>query len=184
MQNYSEDAYRAFCDVWAPAVMTDLWRYIILYENGGLYADADITLVADLKDFIRSDDEFIVVYDDLKPCKNIFQGFIACVKGHPALKEAIDLTIGNILNRRYEKQGKNKHNVFMISGPSMFGNVVKKYQFTFLLHQVSKVDRILNASGETLMLAQCLKGSTVDHYGNLEYIYKDNPFVPLDVEGR
>ena len=182
MQNQSKDAYRAFGDVWAPAVKTDLWRYIILYENGGIYADADIKLVKNLKDFVCDDNELIVVYDDEIPCENIFQGFIACAKGHPALKEAVDLTISNILHRRYERNGDSKHNVFMISGPSMFGGIVKKYQCTYLLHQVDKVDKILNQSGETLMLPQCLKGYPIDHYGNLKYIYKDHPFVPLHIQ--
>ena len=179
MHDYSKEAHRAFNDVWAPAVKVDLWRYIILYEKGGIYADADIRLVKNLQDFIPIDEELIVVNDDLKPCRDIFQGFIACKKGHPALKEAVDLTISNILHRRYEKCGDTKHNVFMISGPSMFGGIIKKYPCTYLLHQVAKVDKILSRSGETLMLAQCLKGFSVDHYGNLKYIYKDNPFVPL-----
>lgn len=182
MQNQSKEAYRAFGDVWAPAVKADLWRYIVLYENGGIYADADIKLVRNLKDFICSDSELIVVYDDLRPCENLFQGFIACVKGHPALKEAVDLTISNILHRRYERNRDAKHNVFMISGPSMFGGIVKKYQSTYLLHQVDKVDKILSQSGDTLMHAQCLKGCPEDHYGNLKYIYKDSPFVPWRIE--
>ena len=128
MKNYSDKAYLAFNSVLAPAVKTDLWRYIILYENGGIYADSDIKLIENLDDFIYENDELLVVYDDIRPHSNVFQGFIACKKHHLALKEAIDVTIENILERRYEREGCIPHNVFMISGPSMFGNITNKIQ--------------------------------------------------------
>ena len=188
MRGYSDKVYEAFCSVTSPAVKADLWRYIILYEYGGVYADSDIRLISKLNDFIRDDDELIVVYDDKVPCNDVFQGFIACTPQHPVLKRAICVAADNILCRRYERDGDRPHNVFKISGPSMFGEIVRKYigKVRYLFHSTPDFTRDdhgpdvilehIDGIFRPIMVAQAnghRQGN--DHYSKLKNIYVDTP---------
>jgi mannosyltransferase OCH1-like enzyme len=52
---------------------TDLWRYCILYDTGGMYMDADSVLLNDI-DFIFDYDLLFVTNN--RGVKDIFNGFI------------------------------------------------------------------------------------------------------------
>ena len=50
-----------------PAARADLFRYCILYVNGGLWSDVDIVPLHPLKDLSKTSAELIVVHDGGMP---------------------------------------------------------------------------------------------------------------------
>jgi hypothetical protein len=81
------------------AFKADFWRYCILYKYGGVYSDAKATLLRDLDEIIRPDDELVLVRD--VPASCLLNAFIAAKPGHPLLKITIERCLHNIENRLY-----------------------------------------------------------------------------------
>ena len=99
------------------AFKADLWRYCILYREGGVYANIDSVLIKPLDTFLEG--PFVGVRD--RQPGSIYQGFIASEAGHPFLREAIDRVVWNVETRFY---GTDK---LEITGPDAFGQVIYKY---------------------------------------------------------
>eukprot|EP00980_Cylindrotheca_fusiformis_P001952 scaffold443_cov125-Cylindrotheca_fusiformis.AAC.1 len=85
------------------AFKADLFRYCALLIHGGVYADMDIMLEANLDLAIEPDIGFMVPQDepgtpvDLRMC--LWNGFIAAAPGHPYLAKVIETVVNNVRNR-------------------------------------------------------------------------------------
>ncbi|EOD35070.1 hypothetical protein EMIHUDRAFT_227827 [Emiliania huxleyi CCMP1516] len=64
------------------AARCDLWRALIIYKHGGVYADVDTTLLTPLSKLIRDDDEGL---SGIGQRGDLHQWFLACAPGHPLL---------------------------------------------------------------------------------------------------
>ena len=82
------------------AFRADLWRYCILYEYGGVYADIDSVCKMPLDDVLRSNDEFVVPMVTAAQPSAVFNAFICSTPGHPFLREAITHACNNILSNK------------------------------------------------------------------------------------
>jgi mannosyltransferase OCH1-like enzyme len=111
------------------AFKSDLFRYCLLYIQGGVYIDANKRLLKPLHQLIQPDTEMVLVMDrrvniigwNVHPdpmFQSIFQSFIATVPRHPFLQSCIEKSVENIENNYYGKTPLD------ITGPSMMG-----YQF-------------------------------------------------------
>ena len=69
----------------------DLWRYIQIYETGGIYLDADSLLIKCLDKNIIKEVDAIYLYD--KTQHNIHNGFFYSRKNSPIIKNVIDMMI-------------------------------------------------------------------------------------------
>lgn len=101
IKNHHNDEYLLLFDSYKKiAHKIDLWRYLILYEKGGIYMDADCILLNKIDELLNND--FIVVHNN-KGVKNIFNGFIATVPKNPIIKEIINqmLIIKNSFKNYY-----------------------------------------------------------------------------------
>ena len=126
-ENYPS-ALKAYDMLVPDAFKADLFRYIRLYIDGGIYFDSgfntkgDITL---LNDVIGKDDEFIASNDFNISNIAICNGFIASIPEHPILKEVINICIDNIFNRKYFGFDIGKtHGDLKITGPIALGEAV------------------------------------------------------------
>jgi hypothetical protein len=79
------------------AVKADLWRYLVMWEYGGLYSDIDATPALFNKTTITDDDDgfFVVEHSDL-----LSQYFMALSPRHPLMYYAIQQSLSNILRER------------------------------------------------------------------------------------
>lgn len=79
------------------AVKADLWRYLVLWEYGGLYSDIDATPALFNKTTITDDDDgfFVVEHSDL-----LSQYFMALSPRHPLMYYAIQISLSNILREK------------------------------------------------------------------------------------
>ena len=125
------------------AARADFFRYIIMYQQGGVYLDIKSSANVPFNFIIKKDDEFILNHwfiNKLKKDKfilnsciiNFFhkylnyedgelqQWHIICRPFHPFLKAVIDNCIKNIYNYDFEKDGYGRSAVFKITGPIVY----------------------------------------------------------------
>ena len=105
----------------------DYFRYMIIYHYGGVYFDLKSGSKVPLRDFIKSDDEMIVVKWETIINTVIDKAINWCViarKGHPMLKLVLDTIHNKILNYSVKKDGIGKPGVLSLTGPKMFEKVI------------------------------------------------------------
>lgn len=104
VDNFSEEVVAAYDKLVPGAYKADLWRYCILYINGGVYADINKVLITGLDELLSPDSTFTSILDrklvDGK-ANQIFNAFIATKPKHPFMKQVIDLVVGNINTEYY-----------------------------------------------------------------------------------
>jgi mannosyltransferase OCH1-like enzyme len=115
-ENYSERIYNAYCKLNIGAAKADLWRYLILYQFGGIYLDIDSIIKTDLNKIIKDNDEFIISREKNKGI--LLQWFFIVKPQHPVLLKIINKVIDNI-----EKKVSN--DLMYVTGPRVFTE--KKY---------------------------------------------------------
>ena len=106
---------------------SDYFRYMIIYHYGGVYFDLKSGSKVPLRDFIKPDDEMIVVKWKTKLNTIIDKAINWCViarKGHPMLKLVLDTIHNKILNYSVKKDGVGKPGVLSLTGPKMFEKVI------------------------------------------------------------
>ena len=94
MKENCTEYWSAWNAIQLPAARADLFRYCILYVNGGVWSDVDIVPLHPLNDFINHDSpaELIVVHDGGMPGDEfLYNAFLAAVPRHPVLKRAMDI---------------------------------------------------------------------------------------------
>jgi hypothetical protein len=85
------------------AYKADFFRYIVLFKEGGIYADIDVMLDANLDQFITPDLAFFApidsvgVYADESFC--LWNGLIGSAPAHPALANAIEWMVNLVSSR-------------------------------------------------------------------------------------
>lgn len=117
--NYPAEYLKAYDMVIPGAYKADVFRYLVLYREGGIYMDCKSSTMVPLRDFIPRNATFAVFRD--RPDGSLLNSFMACVPNHPILKIVIDMTIDNILNRRYGE------NALDITGPQTLGRAFNKF---------------------------------------------------------
>lgn len=144
--------YELYLSLVPGAYQADLFRLLILYSFGGLYADISVQFLKKINSFINSTDEFISV----KEINNwgIQQTFIAAYPKHPLILKMIELVTANIRGKDYGT------NTLDITGPyaifraynHFFGypdeqpiqggiNIIKNYRVKFLYHIIDKENK-------------------------------------------
>ena len=77
------------------ASRADLWRYLIIYEYGGIYADVDCICVNPLKEWIAPDAAYVT---QLGVNRDVCQWLIISVAGNPIFLRAAERGVQNIVN--------------------------------------------------------------------------------------
>lgn len=102
-QNYPARVLDAFNSLVPGAFKADLFRYLVLLKDGGVYVDLDILLDTNLDSFITPNMSFFVPRDIVGDyaAQNfcLWNGLIGAVPGHPFLVRAVEKLLTNILNR-------------------------------------------------------------------------------------
>lgn len=116
--NYSINVVEAFKSLNVGAAKADLWRYCILYTNGGVYLDIDADIKESLDTLIRPDSKAIITREG-NP--GLFcQWILIFEPGNKFLKNLIEQCVYNILN-------KTTTNIMYLTGPALFTTVLNNY---------------------------------------------------------
>jgi mannosyltransferase OCH1-like enzyme len=119
-ENFDETIYGAYSMLPMGVMKADLWRYCVIYKNGGIYADVDAVCNVDPNIFIGTA-ELIVSPEIGNPY--FCQWTFAAPAGSPILKSIIDLSVHRILNT----QIKGEHIIHYITGPELFTDGIEMY---------------------------------------------------------
>ena len=163
---------------------TDLWRYCILYDTGGMYMDADCVLLNDISFMFEHDLLFVT---NNRGIKNIFNGFLMTPPKNPIFKEIINkmLIVGNNFNNDYyfncsllyrivNKYINKADNDFVINIED------KTYKTLILLDMnVFKVSLVKNQWYEYNRFCACYKNIPILIEENKYYPYKKTYTKPL-----
>ena len=115
-------------------VMADLFRYLVMYKEGGLYLDIKSTASRPLNQIIKPDDTFLIsqwrnqlgfkfegwgIFEELIkiPGGEFHNWYIAAIPNHPFLLKVINSVLFNIDHYTKEIFGVGKIGVLRVSGP-------------------------------------------------------------------
>jgi mannosyltransferase OCH1-like enzyme len=113
--NFGAEIVRAYTKVKHGTYKSDLFRYCVLYIEGGIYIDCKSSSIKPFRDFIPSDADFCT-FIDIIPYR-LTNGFIMSIPQHPYLKDLIVKVTHNILEEYY---GSNPLDV---TGPEVLGKL-------------------------------------------------------------
>ena len=114
------DIYKAYCLLPIAVMKADLWRYCIIYENGGIYADTDTICLLKPELFINESLLTIVPENNVHLCQWVF----SAPKHSSILKSIIDLSVKRILNTQ---EIKGEHIIHYLTGPGVFTNGIENF---------------------------------------------------------
>lgn len=123
LENFGKNYADAFDILTAGAFKCDFWRYAVLYKNGGVYMDIDMSPEIPLDSIIHPEDKLVSVVDRTVEGKiGIYQAFIACAPDHPVLRLALELSFANIVTRR-----NGESDTLNITGPGVMATAMNLY---------------------------------------------------------
>jgi mannosyltransferase OCH1-like enzyme len=97
-KHYDSDVLGAYDSLVPGAYKADLWRYCVLYKEGGIYIDIKFKCYDNFKLISLTNKEYFV--RDYNPV-NVYNGFMVCGVGCKALKNCIDRIVINVRNKYY-----------------------------------------------------------------------------------
>ena len=98
-QHFEPVVLRAYDKLIPGSYRADLWRYCVIYQNGGVYVDIKLGALVPMSQIITNDVDMVLVNDNLDG--SMFTSFFAAVPKHPALRRCIDITVQRVMNEEY-----------------------------------------------------------------------------------
>ncbi len=99
IKTHYPEYYTLYQSILPGAYKADLFRYLVLYREGGVYIDCKSSTIVPLRTFIPRKVGFVSFLD--RPQGSIQISFIASAPGHPILKKCIEIAFNNIRNKSY-----------------------------------------------------------------------------------
>jgi mannosyltransferase OCH1-like enzyme len=151
--NFQKDVLDAYNSLIPGAFKADLWRYCVLYKNGGVYLDIKYYNVYNFKLIDLTQKEYFV--KDIKENgEGIYNAFIICKPGNKKMLNCINNIVENVKNKFYG------NSVFEPTGPLLL-----KKEFT-----KDEIDKLRLSIGEN----DCPTKTCINLDGNpILAMYKD-----------
>lgn len=103
-EHFDKSVLNAYNKLIPGAYRADLWRYCVLYINGGIYLDIKYSNVDGFDLIELTNDEYFV--PDIEDSGGgIYNAFMICKAGNPIMKLAIDGVVENVKNEYYGESG-------------------------------------------------------------------------------
>lgn len=138
---------RAYDTLLPGAFRADLFRYVVLHKEGGIYGDMSQEYLVPMHQLIRPDDDLVLTRDRLTCHRNQIQiSFIASVPGHSVMGAVIDYVLDNIEKRVYT------HDILGVTGPCAFGTVLEREAHPYRCDLVERGDHIAHRTTGTVAI--------------------------------
>jgi mannosyltransferase OCH1-like enzyme len=103
------------------AVQADLFRYLVMYREGGVYLDVKSLCTLPLETLLLPSDRAVIAGD---PYTGWLQWFLISEPEHPFMRETIKRVIDNMLAYDPTTQGVGRNAVLNLSGPTPYTQAV------------------------------------------------------------
>jgi len=120
--HFEEEVYKAYDKIIPGAFKADLWRYCVLYINGGVYLDIKYSNVGDFNLIQLTNAEYFVP-DIEQSGGGVYNAFMICKPGNATLKEAIRRVVENAKNEYYGDS------LFLPTGPLLLKSCFSNEDF-------------------------------------------------------
>jgi len=164
------------------ASKADLWRYLIIYKFGGIYADIDCKCISPLKQWVKQESAFVT---QLGTNKDICQWLIISVPENPVFLKAAEQTLENSKKNNFKTSHhgfqfidgklvlneklpviKFEHEVLGLSGPPVLQNAAEDCYKEGSISEILSFTQVVCVSGTT----SCQMNGNVSHdSGDEEY---------------
>jgi len=163
---YGQEWYDIFISLPVGVMRGDLWRYMVIYKYGGVYADLDTECLKPISSWMIEDKEFIVCPET---SDHFCQWTFASTSGNPILKSVLDLIKDRLLNPEYG----SPHFVHTHTGPAIWTDGIMKIldiKVTSLIDDYLLLNSCNNAK---LYKFHCYGGEQwrIFHFESVKHIY-------------
>lgn len=136
-KNFDDEVVKAYNKLKPGSYKADLFRYCILYKNGGIWSDLTDDFLVPIEEIIDFKNDSIVLAEDkkYKGFEGIQIGFMASYPNNPLFLKAINKIKYNVNNNIYGKTNLS------VTGPNMFYDILKK--------ESPKINIIFDGNGTT-----------------------------------
>jgi mannosyltransferase OCH1-like enzyme len=120
INNFNDNVLYAYDNLIPGAFKADLWRYCVLYINGGIYLDVKYEPINNFKFMDLIDKDYFVLDRPsfFKGLIGIYNAFIISQPNNPIFLKLIKAIIDNVKNKYYGI------NALCITGPSLVGKIL------------------------------------------------------------
>ena len=115
-EHFNDEVLNAYDRLIPGAYKADLWRYCVLYINGGIYMDIKLKCINGFRLIELTENNHYV--KDRHPPLTIYNALIVCQKGSPFLWKAIYRVVFNVQNNIYGIDPLEP------TGPLMMGKII------------------------------------------------------------
>ena len=173
--NYDNDILISYDKLIPGAYKADLFRYCILYKNGGIYSDLTQRFTIPFRKLIDLENDNLYLVKDIDHYKINGEGyskgiqisFMASRPGNEIFLKAIKQIVRNVDDKFYGD------NPLHPTGPSLFYNILQNYKddYKMELKETGK-NKIVNDLDETVIISKINNHQSVilrnqDHYTTL-----------------
>ena len=150
MKDECSEYKHAWSAMQLPAARADLFRYCLLYVNGGVWSDVDIVPMVPLEGKIHFNVGLVVVHDAGTEEGYLYNAFLAAKPKHPVLRRAMDIVLAH-----YHQQ--LEAGAVWVTGPNVLWRAVKDTMGAVREHSFVGDDRVGNGVQYLLFDGNVLK---------------------------
>jgi len=165
-REYGQEWHDIFINLPVGVMRGDLWRYMIVYKYGGVYADLDTECLIPVSTWMLDDKDFIVCPEtDHHFCQWTF----AASPGHPILKSVLDLIKQRLLNPEYGSE----HFVHTHTGPAIWTDGINKALDIKVKNLIDDSDLLNMSDNAKLYKFHCYGKEQwrIFHFESVKHIY-------------
>jgi mannosyltransferase OCH1-like enzyme len=133
LNNFEKDVLNAYDSLIPCSYKSDLWRFCVLYINGGIYMDIKYKCINNFK-FIALTEKEHFVRDKIPT--NVYTALIVCLPKNEIMKKCIRQIVENLKNKYYGKDTLDP------TGPGLLGSFFtnKEKNYTPLYHDFVNIE--------------------------------------------
>jgi mannosyltransferase OCH1-like enzyme len=163
---YGQEWYDIFIGLPVGVMRGDLWRYMVIYKYGGVYADLDTECLKPISSWMIEDKQFIVCPET---SHHFCQWTFASTAGNPILKSVLDLIKHRLLSPEYG----SPHFVHTHTGPAIWTDGINK-ALQINVNTLIEDYALLNSSDNGKLYGfHCYGGNEwrIFHFESVKHIY-------------